>query len=93
MKVVELHPKLGADDIVIGLRKIADEIEAGQYRMQPNMCAVVLGCETTRRDMDGHRVFHDWQTHGLGERCASIFATRGLLLSAASAFDGPGEES
>lgn len=90
MQIVPLHPALPCADLVQGLRNIADNIERGNCAFTPNMIAVVIATETQRRDADGIIANYQWQTHGLGEK-ASVFATRGLLASAAAAFEGGDE--
>lgn len=89
MKVVPLHPALPCADLVAALRNIADEIESGNYDFAPDIAVVVLAAESQRRDAEGIVSTYDWQTHGLGEK-ASVFATRGVLASALSSFDGNG---
>lgn len=88
-KLVELHPKLDANDLVRGLRNIADDIESGKIE-DATMIAVVVGGETQRRDREGVTCNFWWQTHGLGEK-ATVFATKGLLASALNKFDGTPE--
>lgn len=89
-EIVPLHPAFNADDIVKGLRAIADDIEAGSVRFEPTMAVVVLATETQRRDRTGVTVFHDWQSHALGRDIAT-FAARGILASAINVWDGPND--
>lgn len=90
MKVVDIYPRLACEDIVKALRNIADDLEAGSYRFDPAFAVLVLARESQHRDSEGLRASYNWQTHGLGEK-ATVFATRGILISAASSFDGSSE--
>ena len=80
MNVVELHPTLTCENIVAGLRVLADEIEAGEYDIVPTLAVVVLGEEGERKDRDGITEHFNWRTHGFGK--GSYFSWKGLLASA-----------
>ena len=90
MKVIQLHPHMDAGDVSKALRNIADDIDAGRYDFAPNLAAVVLARETTRRTQDSEDCAYQWQTHGLGLG-ATVFRVRGLLSTAATQFDGSSE--
>ena len=91
MEVVELHPKHPCEDLIQGLRNIADDIEAGEYDFDPNIAIVVLARESQSRDSHGFNQSYNWQTHALGER-ATYFTVKGLMGSALTSFDGESEE-
>lgn len=88
VEIVQLRPALGCDDIVQGLRTIADDIEAGAYDFAPTQVVVVMGRETEHRDREGISSSYQWQTRGLGK--TSVFAGKGLLAAALSSFEGVG---
>lgn len=82
-KVVQLHKPFAPDDIVDGLRKLADRIEAGEYGLRTT-CLVVLGHTEDKPAADGVKVHaSDFEMFGYGPRC-DTFTTRGLLLTAAT---------
>lgn len=86
MKVVELRPDLPCDDIVQGLRNIADQIEAGEFAFTPTMAVIVLGDESVERTRDMIIDRFSWQSHGLGK--TSYFAAKGLLAAALNRSEG-----
>lgn len=81
--VVEIKKPFAPDDIVDGLRKLADRIEAGEYGLKTT-CLVVLG-HTGERIADNGDLMHgsEYELFGYGPRC-DTFTTRGLLLTAAT---------
>ena len=83
MNVVEIRKPFAPDDIVAGLRKLADEIEAGEYGLRTT-CLVVLGHTDDRMAESGDKMHGcDFELFGYGPRC-DTFTTRGLLLTAAT---------
>lgn len=91
MQVVELHPRHPCEDLVQGLRNIADEIEAGSFEFDPNIAVILLAMESQSRDGHGFNQSYQWQTHALGER-ASYFTVKGLMGSALANFDGESDD-
>lgn len=82
MKVVALRPQNSCDDIVTGLRNIANDIEAGKFGLMTT-CVVCLG-HTEDRPADGGTVQSDMnEVFGLGPR-SDTFTIRGLLLTCAT---------
>lgn len=69
--------------MVSTLRRIADEIEAGDYGLMTT-CLVVLGHTEERVVDNGDKEQRsDFELFGCGPRCDS-FTTKGLLLTAAT---------
>lgn len=82
-KIVALHKPFAPDDIPATLRRIADEIEAGEHGLKTT-CLVVLGHTEERPLEDGDKLQSDeFTVFGCGPRC-DAFTTRGLLLTAAT---------
>jgi hypothetical protein len=83
MEVVPISAPHTCDDLVKGLRTLADDIEAGKIDLdtQPNLAVVVLGYETARRDRDGTLYRCGHTIHGFGEKC-TVLTARGLLATA-----------
>lgn len=88
--VTVLHPDQTKDDLVAGLRAIADEIEAGETAFDPTMAVIVLADEKIRRDAEGETSRYVWQTHALGSK-AGFFTAKGILAAAAVSFDTDGD--
>lgn len=81
--ITAIRKPFAPDDIVTGLRGLADRIEAGEYGLQTT-CLVVLGHTDSKADADGDMVHSsDFEMVGYGPRC-DTFTTRGLLLTAAT---------
>ena len=80
--IISLIQPKSADDVVKALRKVADEIEAGDVEFPVTTCCVVLGhtdAEVTMGDGDlGQSIF--WRTYGMGPR-GDAFTIRGLLAT------------
>jgi hypothetical protein len=74
-------PAATADDVVAGLRRIADQVEAGDFDLVTS-CAVVLGhTEEKPGDKPGFTVVGEQvDVFGLGPR-HDPFTVRGLLMS------------
>lgn len=85
MNVVELRPNLTCENIVAGLRALADDIEDGEYDFVPTLAVVVIAEEGERKDPEGITEHYNWRTHGFGK--GSYFAWRGLLASAMQAVE------
>lgn len=83
MNVVPLRQTFAADDIPSTLRRIADDIEEGQFGLRTT-CVVVLGHTEEKMLADGDKVQGDaFEVFGAGPRC-DIYTVRGLLLTAAT---------
>lgn len=81
--VVAIQKPFAPDDIPQTLRRIADEIEAGEHGLWTT-CLVVLGhTEASIADSGDKLQRDDYELFGCGPRC-DIFTTRGLLLTAAT---------
>jgi hypothetical protein len=81
--IVSIQKPFAPDDIVAGLRKLADKIEAGDYDLRTT-CLVVLGHTEDRTEETGDKAHcSDFELFGYGPRC-DTFTTRGLLLTAAT---------
>jgi hypothetical protein len=81
--ITPIKKPFAPDDIPAGLRKLADQIEAGEYGLRTT-CLVVLGHTGERLDGDGDKVHgSDYEMFGYGPRC-DTFTTRGLLLTVAT---------
>lgn len=80
--IVELKKPFAPDDIAPTLRRIADDIEAGEHGLMTT-CLVVLGHTADR--MEGGIKFQQerYELFGCGPRC-DAFTTRGLLLTVAT---------
>lgn len=85
MTVVQLHKQSPCAEIPATLRRIADDIEAGDHGDWPVTTAVlVLGHTDAEYLVDDERVQRNyWTTFGLGPR-ADIFTVRGLLATVLS---------
>jgi len=87
--VLQLHKPKPADDVVDGLRKLADSIEAGDIDWPVTTAIVVLGHtgSDSNPDENGHtwQSVH-WRTHGYGPRTDN-FTVRGLLMTAVTKWD------
>lgn len=82
-KIVPLHKPKAADDMVKGLRRIADELEKGEYGLITT-CAVVLGHSDEKSDGEEMAVQGmTIEVFGLGPR-HDPFTVNGLLLMAAT---------
>jgi hypothetical protein len=82
VNVIELNKPAGtANDIVAGLRRIADDIEAGEYQLMTS-CAVVIGHTSERPgDKPGFTMLQERvEVFGIGPR-HDPFTVRGLLMS------------
>jgi hypothetical protein len=84
LNVVQLHQPKPLSDVVATLRRIADEIEAGEHGDWPvTTCVVVIGHSDSEvpvgDDTVNHRYF--WQSYGIGPR-HDVFTCKGLLAQA-----------
>jgi CobQ-like glutamine amidotransferase family enzyme len=78
--VIELKKPIVADDIIAGLRGLADRIESGEVEGPITTAMVILGhtWETREGDDIGH---HGWtDSYAFGPRC-DLFTCRGLIAS------------
>lgn len=85
MSVIQLHQDKPVNDVAASLRRLADEIEAGDHGDWPiTTCVVLLGHtdSESRPDEEGwcwQRVH--WDTRGYGTRTDN-FTVRGLMATA-----------
>lgn len=82
MSVVQLHQAFPAQDIPATLRRLADEIEAGEFGLMTT-AALCLGHTEERPDGDTRLQRERYELFELGPR-ADIFTVRGLLLTCAT---------
>lgn len=83
MSVVQLHKPHAVNDVTATLRRIADQIEAGEHGDWPVTTCVVLLGHTDGEVPQGEALVQQtyWSTYGAGPR-TDIFTVRGLLASA-----------
>ena len=82
-KIVALRKSFAPDEIPATLRRIADDIEAGEFGLMTT-CLVVLGHTEDRIESSGDKMQRDvHELFGCGPRC-DAFTVRGLLLTAAT---------
>lgn len=81
MELLELHPSRDADDIVKGLRNIADQIESGDYPFNPDTIIVVTALQSSRRMIGAERFTAEFETHSLGVH-SGFYETKGILAAA-----------
>ena len=83
MTVLQLHKPAPCEEVVATLRRIADDIEAGEHGDWPVTTAVVVIGHTDAETNDGENRMQraHWATYGAGPR-ADSFTVRGLLLTA-----------
>lgn len=82
--ILQLHQPKPCNDVASSLRRLADQIEAGEHGDWPvTTCIVVLGhTDAEYPASDGMLVqSNHWGTYGFGPR-TDIFTTRGLLATA-----------
>lgn len=81
--VVQLHQPRAIDDVPATLRRIADEIEAGELDWPVTTAVVLLGhTDSERPASDGVLMQNNyWSTYGAGPRC-DTFTVRGLMATA-----------
>jgi hypothetical protein len=81
--ITPIRKPFAPDEIPATLRRIADDIEAGEFGLRTT-CVVVLG-HTDERLMDNGDKLQsdDFDVFGAGPRC-DTFTVRGLLLTAAT---------
>jgi hypothetical protein len=81
--VLQLHKPKPCDDIVDGLRKLADRIEAGEHGLISTAIVCLGHTFDSEPDSEGF-VSHcsDNELFGYGPRC-DTFTVRGLLLTCA----------
>lgn len=79
--VLRLHKSAPADDVVSTLRRVADEIEAGEIEWPVTTAVLVLGhtdAEVPDGDDRVQQIY--WQTYGMGSR-TDVFTVRGVLAT------------
>jgi len=82
MTPVPLRPVLGAENVSATLRRIADQIEQGEYGPIATAALCLGNTRSVPNNEGGERLSADHELFGLGPRC-DIFSIRGLLLTAA----------
>lgn len=81
--VTPIRKPFAPDDVPATLRRIADEIAAGDHGLVTT-CLVVTGHTEERPADDGGKLQRDaFELFGCGPRC-DIFTVRGLLLTVAT---------
>lgn len=83
MSVVSLHRDHPANDVVGSLRRLADEIEAGEHGDWPvTTCVVMLGHTDGERPVEDEQIEQRayWDTRCFGIR-SGVFTVRGLIAS------------
>lgn len=90
MSVSALRNPHTADDVVAGLRELADEIEAGKVFDWPiTTCAIVLAGSEVRPGRHGKLDLLSFRSHhSFGLRC-DPFTLKGVLFEAAVAVKTP----
>lgn len=80
--VVQLHQEKPTDNVAATLRRIADEIEAGNPEWPVTTCLILLGhSDAERPDADGDYLQGIyWRTYGAGPR-VDPYTSRGLLAT------------
>jgi hypothetical protein len=83
MQLVQLHRSAPQDDIVGGLRNLADQIEAGQVEGMDVITTVVVALgHTCAKPIENGLIEHavDYEMFSWGPR-KDLFTVRGLLAS------------
>jgi hypothetical protein len=89
--VTQIAKPFAPDEIPATLRRIADEVEQGEYGLMTT-CLVVLGHTSDRPGDDGDKVHQErHELFGCGPRC-DMFTVRGLLLTVATRSLDGGDE-
>lgn len=79
--ITPIRKPFAPDDIPQTLRRIADDIEKGEFGLMTT-CVVVLGHTEQRQEPDGSMLQRaDYELFGCGPRC-DTFTVRGLLMTA-----------
>jgi hypothetical protein len=80
--ITPIKKPFAPDDIVATLRRVADELEAGDFGLMTT-CAIVLGHTTETPAIEGRRRYDELDYHlfGAGPR-SDLFTVRGLLVTA-----------
>ena len=82
-EITPIQKPFAPDDIPRTLRRIADEIEAGEFGIITT-CLVGLGHTSERPEKDGIKMQRErHELFGCGPRC-DAFTVRGLLLTLAT---------
>lgn len=83
MNVIALHQAKPADDVSATLRRIADEVEAGEIEWPVTTAVVILGhTDAEVPQADGSLAERSyWATYAAGPRTGT-FTVRGLVASA-----------
>lgn len=81
--VVQLHQKRPCDDVSATLRRIADQIEAGDIDWPVTTAVLILGHTDAETRVDDGALAEQsyWTTFAMGPRCGT-FTVRGLVSSA-----------
>ncbi len=88
MSILALHTPKPADNVVHGLRKLADMIEAGEFTYPVTTCVAVIGHTDGETPIGDGRYAQEshWNVFGYGPR-NDTFTVRGLLASALRDWD------
>lgn len=83
MSVVSLYPGKPADDVAATLRRIADEVEGGEFSWPVTTACLILGYTDAEIRMGGDLLAEQsyWTTYAMGPRTDN-FTVRGLVSSA-----------
>lgn len=83
MTVLKLHQPKPTNDVVRTLRRIADEIEAGELEWPVTTAVLIVGHSDAEVPIAGGELRQQsyWTTYGMGPRSDS-FTVRGLVASA-----------
>jgi hypothetical protein len=83
LKVVQLHQPKPCEDVVTTLRRIADQVEAGELGWPVTTAVLICGHTDSEVPMDDGALAEQayWTTYAMGPRTSS-FTVRGLVTSA-----------
>jgi hypothetical protein len=87
--IVQLRQDRPCNDVAATLRRIADEVEAGEHGDWPVTTCVVLLGHTDSEIPAGDGSYAQemwWHTYGAGPRC-DTFTVRGLIATALNRWD------
>lgn len=91
MTILQLHKPKPCDNVVDGLRRLVDEIEAGEFDWPVTTCIVALGHTGAESAPDSDGLCYqeaNWQTRGYGPR-TDRFTSIGLLSTIITDWNSP----